>query len=199
MKISTAICLSILALGALGTSLLPGISRAADMKEVACSAIDLKYDGEATMTKCMQVDDVGNQTEAQVQRIIVKTSTSEMIVTYYTGKFRTYFPLRSLHNMIEQGRYFADIDNWQAERKFGGFDIAAFNGFGKTGDAPTLCAGFARFSGQPGNYEFPDGPGYKNVAEGIYCVFSGEAALIDPVDNFYRVVEGVLGKMHLPQ
>jgi hypothetical protein len=199
MKISTTICLSILALGALGTSLLPSISRAADMKEVACSAIDLKYDGEATTTKCMQVDDVGNQTEAQVQRIIVKTSTSEMIVTYYAGRFRTYFPLRPLHHMIEQGGYFADIDNWQAEHKFGGFDIAAFNGFGKAGDAPTLCAGFARYSGQPGNYEFDGGPGYKNLAEGIYCVFSGEAALINPVDNFYRVVEGVLGKMHLPQ
>jgi hypothetical protein len=174
-----------------------GPARAGDMKEVSCSTIALKYSGDAKETKCLYYDDVGNQTEAIVQRLIVKTGTSELIVSHTASKFRTYLPMRSLRSMIDGG-YFSDTDNWQAETKYAGFDIAAFNGYESSGSQPVLCAAFARYSGNPGNYEFDDGVGYKNVAEGIYCAFSGQAALINPIDNFYRVVEDALSKMQFP-
>ena len=41
-----------------------GPAGASDMKEVSCSTIALKYNGEARETKCLYYDDVGNQTEA---------------------------------------------------------------------------------------------------------------------------------------
>jgi len=174
-----------------------GPARAGDMKEVSCSTIALKYSGDAKETKCLYYDDVGNQTEAIVQRLIVKMDTSELIVSHTASKFRTYLPMRSLRSMIDGG-YFSDTDNWQAEMKYAGFDIAAFNGYESSGSQPVLCAAFARYSGNPGNYEFDDGVGYKNVAEGIYCAFSGQAALINPIDNFYRVVEDALSKVQFP-
>jgi hypothetical protein len=167
------------------------------LKDVSCSSIELKYDGPATTTKCLQLDQIGNQTEADVQRIIVHTSSSELVVTYVASKFRTYLPEHPLRHIIES-EFFQDTDNWQAEHKYAGFDVAAFNGYDKPGDPPFLCAGFARFSGSPGNYEFDDGPGYKILAEGIYCVSSGAAALTNPVDNFYRIVDGVLEEVHFP-
>jgi hypothetical protein len=108
--------------------------------------------------------------------------------------------LRPLQQTIEGEHFFADTDNWQPVKKSGGFEIAAFNGFVKTGDAPILCAGFARYSGEPGgHYEFPDGPGYKNLDDGIYCVFANQAALMNSVDSFYRIVEDEIGKLHFPQ
>ena len=199
MKRRILTCLSALTLVASSTALLPGPSHAADAQEVSCSAIELKYDGPATMTKCLQLDQFGNQTEVKIQRLIAETSSSQLIITYYAAKFRTYFPIRPLRQVINDAHYFSGTDNWQAEQKYAGFDIAAFDGLGKAGDPPTLCAGFVRYSGQPGNYEFDNGPGYRNVAQGLYCVFSGQAALINPPDNFYRLVEDVIGKLHLPQ
>jgi hypothetical protein len=178
---------------------LPRPAHSDAMKEVSCSEIGLKYGGTATKTKCLQLDQVGNQTEVEIQRLIVDNATNELIVSYYASKFRTYLPLESLRQIVNGNRYFAETENWQAIHKYAGFEIAAFNGLGKSGDAPILCAGFARFSGEPGNYEFDGGPGYKNLTEGIYCVSSGGAALISPIDNFYSVVDGVIGKLQLPQ
>lgn len=182
---------------ALAAIALAGPARAGNMKEVSCSTIELKYSGDAKETKCLYYDDVGNQTEAVTQRIIVKTDTSELIVSHTASKFRTYLLLRPLRSIVD-GTYFSDTDNWQAETKYAGFDIAAFNGYQSSGSQPVLCAAFARYSGNPGNYEFDEGVGYKNLAEGIYCAFSGQAALINPIDNFYHVVEDALSKMHFP-
>jgi hypothetical protein len=160
----------------------------------------LKYDGPATTTRCLQLDQFGNQTEVKVQRLIAKSDSSELILTYLAGKFRTYFPIKPLRQQIDDAGYFNDTDNWRAERKFGGFDIAAFDGFDKAGGAPILCAGFSRYSGRSsGPYEYEGGPGASNHAIGLFCVFSGQAALINPIDNFYRVVDDVIAKLHLPQ
>ena len=182
---------------ALAIAAAAGPARAGDMKEVSCSTIQLKYSGDARETKCLYYDDVGNQTEVVTQRIVVKTGTSELIVSHTASKFRTYLLLHPLRTLIE-GAYFSDTDNWQAETKYAGFDIAAFNGYESSGSQPVLCAAFARYSGNPGNYEFDDGVGYKNLAEGIYCAFSGQAALINPIDNFYHVVEDALSKVQFP-
>src|SRR5437764_876997 len=77
--------------------------------------------------------------------------------------------------------------------------FAAFEGFQKAGDLPALCAGFSRYSGlSTGPYEYEGGTGYRNHAVGLYCALSGQAALVNPPDNFYRVVEDALGKLHLP-
>jgi hypothetical protein len=182
---------------ALAIAAAAGPARAGDMKEVSCSTIQLKYSGDARETKCLYYDDVGNQTEVVTQRIVVKTGTSELIVSHTASKFRTYLLLHPLRTLIE-GAYFSDTDNWQPETKYAGFDIAAFNGYESSGSQPVLCAAFARYSGNPGNYEFDDGVGYKNLAEGIYCAFSGQAALINPIDNFYHVVEDALSKVQFP-
>jgi hypothetical protein len=147
----------------------------------------------------MQLDQFGNQTEAKLQRLVAKGTSYELILTYTASKFRTYLPIRSLRHIIEKNSFFSRTDNWQAIQKFAGFDFAAFNGYGKAGDPPLLCAGFARYSGEPGVGEFEGGPGYKNLADGVYCVLSGDSTLIHPVDNFYRLVESVIGKLHLPR
>jgi hypothetical protein len=188
---------AILAALAIGAAVFARPACAGAMNEVSCSSIALKYTGEARETKCLYYDDVGNQTEVVVQRIIVKLGTSELIVSHTASKFRTYLPIQPLRSTVN-GQYFSDTDNWQPEAKYAGFDIAAFNGYEKSGSQPVLCAAFSRYSGNPGNYEFDGGVGYKNEAEGIYCAFSGQAALINPIDNFYRVVEDALSKVQFP-
>ncbi len=170
-------------------------ARSEQMKEVPCSNIDLKYSGEGT-SKCYFYDYLGNQTESVNQRIVVKTSSYEFIVSHTASKFRTYLLLRPVRSVVTE--YFADTDNWQPTQKYAGFDLAAFDGYTSSGGQPILCVGFARFSGNPGNYEFDDGVGYKNLADGIYCAFSGQAALINPIDNFYHVVEDALNKVTFP-
>lgn len=175
------------------------IASAASMKEVDCSVLDLKYEAPATKVRCLQLDDVGNQTEVKIERIVATNESSELIFTHYASKFRTYLRLTPLQNTIESEGYFSAIENWQTPEKYAGFDISAFNGVQKSGDAPALCAGFARFSGSPGNYEFDNGPGYKNLDDGIYCVFSGNTGLFNPIENFYRVVEDKISKVNIPQ
>jgi hypothetical protein len=171
-------------------------AEAGEMKEVSCSAIEMKYTGGGDIA-CYSYDDQGNQTEAVTQRIVVKTHSSEFVVSYTASKFKTYLLMRPLRSLVE-GQYFADTDNWQLSTKYAGFEIAAFNGYESSGSTPVLCAAFARFSGNPGNYEFDSGVGYKNLADGIYCALSGQAALINPIDNLYRVVEDALGKVAFP-
>jgi hypothetical protein len=192
-------CLFTLALMASVKALLPAPSFAESAQDVDCSTIDLKYDGPATTTKCMALDRFGNQTETKFQRLVAESSSYEMIVTYSAAKFHAYLPIRSLQQQVDDAGYFGDTDNWQPTQKFGGFDIAVFEGFAKAGDKPVLCAAFSRYGGNPGNYEFDGGPGFKNLAEGLYCAFSGQSALISPVDNFYRLIEDVIGKLHWPQ
>ena len=96
---------------ALAIAAAAGPARAGDMKEVSCSTIQLKYSGDARETKCLYYDDVGNQTEVVTQRIVVKTGTSELIVSHTASKFRTYLLLHPLRTLIE-GAYFSDTDNW---------------------------------------------------------------------------------------
>ena len=185
---------------ALAAPVLPSPALAADINDVSCSSIELGYSGEATTTQCRTVDKTGIQTTVSIQQLIATTATSELVVNHYATKFNTYMVLRSLRDTIEREHFFSDTDNWQVTKKSAGFEFAVFEGFAKSGDAPTLCAGFARYSGEPGNhFEFPDGPGYKNLDDGIYCVFAGQSALINPVDNFYRVIEDVIGKLRFPQ
>lgn len=171
-------------------------ARADQMKEASCSSIELKYSGGGT-AKCYFYDDQGNQTETISQRIVVKTDSYEFVVSHTASKFRTYLLLRPVRSVIT-GQYFNDTDNWQPTEKYGGFELAAFNGYESSGSQPVLCVGFARFSGNPGNYEFDAGVGYKNLADGVYCAFSGQAGLINPISNFYHVVEDALNKVTFP-
>jgi hypothetical protein len=171
-------------------------AEAGQMKQVSCSTIEMKYSGGGS-TACYFYDDQGNQTEAVTQRIIAKTDSSEFVVSYTASKFKTYLLMRPVRSIIE-GQYFTDTDNWQPSTKYAGFEIAAFNGYESSESKPVLCAAFARFSGNPGNYEFDAGVGYKDLADGIYCAFSGQAALINPIDNLYRVVEDALNKVTFP-
>jgi len=140
---------AILAVLAIGAGAFASPACAGEMKEVSCNTIALKYSGEARETKCLYYDDVGNQTEAVVQRIIVKFDTSELIVSHTAGRFRTYLPIQPLRGTVN-GQYFSDTDNWQPETKYAGFDIAAFNGYESSGSQPVLCAAFARYKRQSG-------------------------------------------------
>lgn len=171
-------------------------ARSDQMKAASCSSIEMKYSGEGTAT-CYFYDDQGNQTETISQRIVIKTSTYEFVVSHTASKFRTYLLLQPVRNVIT-GQYFNDTDNWQPAEKYGGFELAAFNGYESSGSQPVLCVGFARFSGNPGNYEFDAGVGYKNLADGVYCAFSGQAALANPISNFYHIVEDALNKVTFP-
>jgi hypothetical protein len=127
----------------------------------------------------------------------VDTDSTQFVISYTASKFKTYLLMRPVRSIVE-GQYFSDTDNWQPSTKYAGFEIAAFNGYKSSGSTPVLCAAFARFSGNPGNYEFDAGVGYKNLADGIYCAFSGQAALINPIDNLYRAAEDALAKVTFP-
>src|SRR5260221_5534740 len=160
-----------------------------ELKDVDCTGFALSYDGHYATQKCSELDRYGNQTEAVYKRLTIKDTAYEMLVTYAEGKFRTYFPEQSLRDQIEGAHYFSDTDNWQTIRNYGGFEVAVFEGYQKAGSPPILCAGFSRYSGnQSGQYEYPGGPGYPHSALGLYCAFSGQAALINPIDNFYRLM-----------
>ena len=189
------ICACAIALGAACAS----VGHAEELKPVSCTGFALSYADPAAKITCRQLDSYGNQTEAVYDQINVETGTYFFTLQYAKAKFRTYFPEESLRTMINESSYFADTDNWQEVRNFSGFQIAAFDGYQKAGAPPILCAGFLRYSGtQAANYEYDGGPGFPKFATGIYCAFEGQAALINPIDNFYRVVENALGKVTLP-
>jgi hypothetical protein len=185
------------ALGFTGTLLTTPL-RAEDLKPVSCGSIELSFSGEVSETECMALDSFGNQTELKVQRLVVKSSSFILIATHYAAAFHSYLLQKSLRDTIELEGFFAHTDNWQTPKQSGGFEIVAFEGLGR--GAPMPCAGFARYSGTPpANYEYPSGPGYKELDAGIYCATSGSSSLFNPIDNFYAVVEDALGKLHLPQ
>ena len=172
---------------------------AEDLKPVSCNGFALSYTDPPAKITCSQLEDYGNQTEAAYSQIEAQTDAYFFTVQYAKAKFRTYFPAHTLRSQIDAAHYFADTDNWQEIRKFDGFEVAAFNGYQKAGGAPILCAGFLRYSGtQAANYEYDAGPGFPKFAIGLYCAFSGQAALINPIDNFYRVVEDALRKVTFP-
>src|SRR5579871_4577806 len=184
-----------IALGAASAS----VGHAEDLKPVSCTGFALSYADPAAKITCSQLESYGNQTEVAYSEINARTDSYYLAVQYAQAKFRTYFPMRSVRTDIESAHFFADTDNWQEIRRFGGFEIAAFDGYQKAGDPPILCAGFVRYSGtQAANYEYDGGPGFPKFSIGIYCAFTGQAALINPIDNFYRVVENALGKVTFP-
>jgi hypothetical protein len=189
---------AILAALALSAAALTKTASAGDLKVVDCNGFDLVYDDRSPNTKCFTVEDSGVQVSTKVDRIVVVTSSYELIFTYVAGGHRTYLPIETLQKQVDNAKFFSDTDAWLPERKYDGFDIAVFSGTVKDGEPPVNCAIFARYSGEPGNYEFDGGPGYKNLAQGLYCALSGDAVLMNPPDNFYRVVETVIGKLHMP-
>jgi hypothetical protein len=172
---------------------------AEELKSVSCTGFAMSYADPTAKISCRQLESYGTQTEAAYSEIEAETDSYFLTVQYAKAKFRTYFPARSLRSQIDAAHYFADTDNWQEVRKFDGFEVAAFNGYQKAGDAPVLCAGFLRYSGtQAANYEYDSGPGFPQFAIGLYCAFSGQAALVNPIDNFYRVVQDALRKVTFP-
>ena len=175
------------------------VAHAEDLKPTSCTGFELAYSDPGATIKCASLDSYGNQTEVAYSQITAENSAYFFTVQYAKAKFHTYFAARTLRQMIDSADYFADTDNWQDVRNFSGFQIAAFNGYQKAGDQPILCAGFLRYSGTTAaNYEYDAGPGFPRFAIGIYCAFSGQAALINPIDNFYRVVQDVLNKVTFP-
>ncbi len=181
----------------LGASI--AVAHADDLKPTSCTGFELAYSDPGATIKCASLDSYGNQTEVAYSQITAENSAYFFTVQYAKAKFHTYFPERTLRTVINSTSYFADTDNWQDVRNFGGFQIAAFNGYQKAGDQPILCAGFLRYSGtQAANYEYDNGPGFPRFATGIYCAFTGQAALINPIDNLYRVVQNALAKVTFP-
>jgi hypothetical protein len=171
-----------------------------DLKPVSCSGFAIVYNDPVSKQECAEADTYGNQTEVAYKRLNAETDSYFLTVFFAEGKFRTYFPMRPLRAQIDDSHYFSDTDNWLDIRKFGGFEVAVFEGYEKAGSAPTLCAAFSRYSGsQANNYEFDGGPGFPHHTVGLYCAFKGQAALLNPPDNFYRVVQDALGKLQMPQ
>jgi len=172
---------------------------AADLKPTSCSGFTLAYNDPGAKITCASLDDYGNQTEAVYNQLNAETGAYFFTIQYAKAKFHTYFPEQSLRAMINGSSYFSDTDNWQDIRNFSGFQIAAFNGYQKAGDQPILCAGFLRYSGtQAANYEYDGGPGFPKFTTGLYCAYTGQAALINPIDNFYRIVQDALSKVTFP-
>lgn len=189
----------IAACAALLLSVSAAVAHADDLKPTSCTDFELAYSDPAATIKCASLDSYGNQTEVAYSEIEAETDSYYLTVLYAKAKFRTYFPMRSLRNQVDGAHYFSDTDNWQETRQFGGFEVAAFNGYQKAGDQPILCAGFSRYSGkQAANYEYDGGPGFPIHAAGLYCAFKGQAALVNPIDNFYRVVQDALSKITFP-
>jgi hypothetical protein len=171
---------------------------AALASEVGCEGFALGYDGDAAIRKCSEARIVNGMSAVNVQQAVFADHSFVIVIVYAKSEGRTYLPMRTLSELVEDGKLFSQATAWKPARSLHGFDVAAFSGV-LSGQSEVLeCAIFSRFGGNPGNYEFDAGPGYSKHLTGYYCATPGFLTTAQKGDGFYGLVEGALGRMRLP-
>ena len=165
--------------------------------EVSCDGFALGYDGPAKKKTCTVEDNSTADLELETKILDITDQTFSLWVTYDHAGMRTYIPAHSVTDLL-QSFSFTHVEQWGVSRNIRGFDVVAFNGVPKGVKYELTCALFARYSGNPGNYEFDGGPGTRNATTGMYCVDPGFLSPAEEKTGFYDVVEHVIAKLHLP-
>jgi hypothetical protein len=165
--------------------------------EVSCSGFALGYDGPAKKTTCRSEDDSTGSMESRTDEIEVIDQAFNLWVSYHHTGLRTYIPSHTVMELL-RGSSFAQVEVLGISRSVRGFDTVAFTTVPSGKNYKLLCALFARYSGNPGNYEFDGGPGTRNAVIGTYCADPGFLTPAQQGDGFYGVVEQTISKLRLP-
>jgi hypothetical protein len=179
-------------------AMLAGPAMSARAAQVSCDGFALGYTGEAKEKKCSVEDTSTGGLDSQAKILDVVDQTFSLYIEYQTSGFRTYMPAHSATELASGLTGFDRLDPLGAERQVRGFDVYAFKGVPKGKDYALICALFSRYSGNPGNYEFPGGPGAKNMLYGVYCADPGFLTPAQQGAGFYTMVDLVISKLRLP-
>jgi hypothetical protein len=173
-------------------------TRADSPTTVSCDGFVLGFSGQVDKKTCSTEDLTHGRSVGSLRRIEIHDQQFYMTVSYYQSKFMGYYAYRSLRDLIDQNGAISKITAWRPLADSGGFNIAAFGAVKASDNKTIVCAIFSRYSGaKSGPYEFPDGPGYKNMLEGLYCPrggFASTAAGSEPM----TALQDAIGKIQLP-
>ncbi|MFI5016783.1 MAG: hypothetical protein ACHQHK_02445 [Dongiales bacterium] len=165
--------------------------------EVPCDGFALGYDGEAKKKTCSVEDNSTADLELETKVLRVSDQTFSLWVSYDHAGMRTYIPSHSVTELLHSFS-FTNVQQLGVSRHIRGFDVVAFTGVPKGDNFLLTCALFARYTGNPGNYEFDGGPGTRNATMGIYCADPGFLTPAEEKEGFYNVAEQVIAKLKLP-
>jgi len=165
--------------------------------EVSCDGFALGYDGEAKKKTCTVEDNSSANLELETKVLRVSGQTFSLWVSYDHAGMRTYIPSHSVEELL-RGFSFTNVQQLGVVRHLQGFEVIAFSGIPKGDNFLVTCALFARYTGNPGNYEFDGGPGTRNATMGIYCADPGFLTPAQQKEGFYDVANEVLGKLKVP-
>src|SRR5215475_3857062 len=87
---------------------LTGASTAARADKVTCDGFVLGYDGEAAIRKCSEARIVTGMSAVQVQQAIFADHSFLMLIAYAKSEGRTYLPLRTPRELVDDGKLFSE-------------------------------------------------------------------------------------------
>ncbi len=166
--------------------------------EVSCDGFALGYDGEAKQKTCKVEDTSTGDLTSEAKVLDVLDHAFSLNLVYEHTGFRTYLPARSPTALLKELSGFDRITPIGSERHLRGFDVIAFDATPRGEAYVLLCALFVRYSGNPGNYELPGGPGAKDAVRGVYCAEPGFLPPSEQGQGFYTVVDQTIARLRLP-
>jgi len=184
-------------IGLAGIGLLLAATLPARAGTVSCSDFVLGYNGQAKKKTCTVEDTSTGNLESESKTFEASDHDYTLWLTYHHAGLRTYIPSRSVQELLG-GSNFSQVEPWGESQNIQGFDVLAFDGVPSGEQYKITCAIFARYYGNPGNYEFDAGPGTRNALIGIYCADPGYLTAEQRQAGFYNVVGQVIGKLRLP-
>jgi hypothetical protein len=157
-------------------------------EHLPCDGVALDYNGPTIKESCTKKDLTGGY-EATESLLQVTDTDFVLVVAYREGGFRTYFPQRSLRQIVSYTGDWGRVDNWRPQASIRGFEVAVFD---HTHNPGPSCAAFARY-GQTlgGRYEFEAGPGSRTVLRGYLCPNTGAGDIVGTLRD-------AIGKLKLP-
>jgi len=186
------------ALAAMAWLGIPAFAAADEVSPVSCDGFALGYDAPALQKTCEYGETSRGQTSWKTSRLQQRGDTYRLEVTYLQSGFRTYMVGHSVTEELGQlaASGFQHVVTIGDARNMRGFEAIAFNA--DEANARMTCGLFVRFSGNPGNYEFPGGPGSKNRTWGLYCSRQEYLSQPERGEGFYGLLEQVIAKLHVP-
>src|SRR5215470_15102952 len=103
---------------------LTGASIAARADEITCDGFALGYDGEAAIRKCSEARIVRGMSAVEVQQAIFADHSFLILIVYAKSEGRTYLPLRTPRELVDDGKLFSQTTAWKLQRSLRGFDVA---------------------------------------------------------------------------